>query len=134
MIKPHRIINDRYLHRWHIIPRNPWFNIYLHKFLGDDDDRALHDHPWHSVSFCLGGKGSLFEVMPDGRGRHIRRWLPYFRRASHAHRLMLLGDHAWTLFITGPRVREWGFHCPRGWVHWTDFTDATGDRVGRGCD
>lgn len=28
-----------YLLRWFLIPRNPWFNIYLHKFLCDDDDR-----------------------------------------------------------------------------------------------
>jgi hypothetical protein len=41
----------------------------------------------------------------------------------------------WTLFITGPRVREWGFLCPQGWRHWKDFTaGAQGERVGRGCD
>lgn len=42
-----------YLHRWHIIPRNPWFNIYLHHFLRGDDDRANHDHPWWSCSLLL---------------------------------------------------------------------------------
>lgn len=39
-----------YLLRWHPIPRNPIFNVYLHQFLRDDDDRALHDHPWVNVS------------------------------------------------------------------------------------
>ena len=41
----------------------------------------------------------------------------------------------WTVFITGPRVREWGFHCPQGWVHWKRFT-APGDKgsVGKGCE
>lgn len=34
-----------YLLRWWVIPRNRFFNVYLHKFLRDDDDRALHDHP-----------------------------------------------------------------------------------------
>lgn len=33
-----------YLLRWFIIPRNRFFNIYLHKFLRSDDDRALLDH------------------------------------------------------------------------------------------
>ena len=28
----------------------------------------------------------------------------------------------WSLFITGPKVREWGFWCPRGWVDWMTFT------------
>ncbi len=27
-----------YLQRWWVIPRNRWFNIYLHKFQHSDDD------------------------------------------------------------------------------------------------
>ena len=57
--QPDRVINSSYLHRWHILPRNRWCNIYLHRFVGDDDDRALHDHPWWSVSFLL--KGAMLE-------------------------------------------------------------------------
>ena len=38
--------DNPYLLRWFVIPRNPVFNIYLHRFLRSDDDRALHDHPW----------------------------------------------------------------------------------------
>ena len=45
-----------YLWRWHVIPRNRWFNIYLHKFAHGDDDRALHDHPWRSWSLLLDGR------------------------------------------------------------------------------
>lgn len=41
----------------------------------------------------------------------------------------------WTLFITGPVVRSWGFHCERaGWVHWEDFTADGGKTIGKGCD
>ena len=42
--------------------------------------------------------------------------------------------HCWTLFITGPKVRTWGFHCPRGFVPWQRFT-AANDRgaIGAGC-
>src|SRR3546814_8204117 len=32
--------DNPYLRRWYIIPRNRWFNVYLHEFLRDDDDRA----------------------------------------------------------------------------------------------
>lgn len=42
-----------YLQRWHMIPRNRWFNIYLHIFVHGDDDRALHDHAWNSWSLIL---------------------------------------------------------------------------------
>lgn len=138
-IRPSRIIGENYLSRWHIIPRNPWFNIYLHKFSGSDDDRALHDHPWWSVSFLL--KGRLVEhydeprrLYPKRLVRIVPRWLPVFRRAEFAHRLELVREPAWTLFITGPRRREWGFHCSDRWVHWRNFTDASGNKIGRGCD
>ena len=40
---------------------------------------------------------------------------------------------AWTLFIAGKWQRDWGFHCPKGWVFWRDFVDASGDGVDRGC-
>lgn len=37
---------EDYLRRWHLVPRNPLFNVYLHQFKSSDDDRAHHDHPW----------------------------------------------------------------------------------------
>lgn len=38
----------------------------------------------------------------------------------------------WTLFITGPKVFEWGFWCPKRRVPWRRFTGADGMR-GQGC-
>ena len=111
MRKPDRIINKDYLSRWHLIPKNRFFNIYLHKFVGSDNDRALHDHPWWSVSFLL--KGELIEVLKETpltkELRFIGKYRPYLRPAELAHRMVLIGDEAWTLFITGPKIREWGF-------------------------
>lgn len=146
-----------YLLRWWLIPRNPLFNVYLHKFLRDDDDRALHDHPWFWCSIIL--RGDYVEVT-ERAGVTIRthRVRGSARCASpwRAHRIELfpwwLGDDnghmpqtpaeennmrapVWTLFITGPRLRSWGFHCPeRGWVPWQEFTatDDPGD-IGKGC-
>ena len=43
----------------------------------------------------------------------------------------------WSLFITGPVIREWGFHCPNGWRHWKQFTvrDEFGSYVDeKGCE
>ena len=140
---PRRIGNE-YLTRWFIIPRNRFFNIYLHKYTGSDDDRALHDHPWHSVSFLIWG--SLHEVTPDilfldyGRwlnvtkSKKVKKFLPKYRSAKYAHRLELESKTAWTIFLTGPKVRSWGFHCPKGWRPWREFTDESGNGVGQGCD
>ena len=34
----------------------------------------------------------------------------------------------------GRKVREWGFHCPRGWKVWTSFVDMTNTgAIGPGC-
>ena len=129
-------------------------NIYLHLILRNDDDRALHDHPWPSISIIL--QGGFWEITPDGQfWRKPGR--AYWRKASALHRLELNSsgrDVAYyssaegcmmpdfveflipcrTLFITGFRLREWGFACPKGWVHWRKFT-ATHNHgeVGAGC-
>lgn len=133
--------DNPYLLRWWVIPRNRFFNVYLHKFLRDDDDRALHDHPWLSLSVILRG-GYIEHTATEVRRREAGSVV--FRRAKHAHRIELLREGfclartvvpAWTLFITGPRIREWGFHCPRGWVHWKEFTsEVDSGNVGKGCE
>jgi hypothetical protein len=132
---PHFVVggpDDPYLLRWYIIPRNDWLCVYLHKFLRDDDDRAMHDHPWNSVSLLLLGR--YVEQTAAGRVLYKAGSL-IFRRATHTHRIELPGGKpAWTLFITGKRVREWGFHCPGGWVHWKDFIrPGEPGQQGKGC-
>lgn len=135
-------------------------NLYLHCFQRDDDDRALHDHPSWGVSYILRG-GYIEHTIAEGgihhRAHHHHGSLR-FMGTRHAHRIELyrllfkprgLGPstffmqsaeleklHCWTLFMFGPTVREWGFHCPdRGWVHWRTFTAAgKPGEVGKGCD
>lgn len=126
-------IGNPYMLRWWLIPRNRWFNIYLHKILRDDDDRALHDHPWYSLSVVL--SGGYRELTPRGV-RIVHPGGIILRGAEYSHRLELLDNKpCWSLFFTGPRVREWGFHCPKGWVHWKLFTDQTDyGNVGKGCE
>ena len=151
-----------YMLRWFIIPRNKYFNIYLHKFLHDDEDRALHDHPWVSLSIILRGK--YIEHMPGGKIKIRRRGHFVLRRATHAHRVELFKDtvigfsgtqaiegtdtramkiyekgkmprRVWTLFITGPKIRDWGFHCPQGWRRWQDFVNPNNHgEIGKGCE
>lgn len=143
-----------YMRRWHLIPRNRFANIYLHQFLGDDEDRALHDHPWPNCSLLLSGEyhEATFACRPvdgDPLPPIVWRWRrpgrPVLRRAKTAHRIVL--DRAtggpqageplpcWSLFLTGPILRRWGFWCPFGrWVHWRSFTAGPkGEVVGAGC-
>lgn len=142
-----------YMRRWFVIPRNPVFNVYLHQFLRSDDDRALHDHPWANLSILLRGHyrehtiaaGGVERVELFGAGDWRFRWTG---RIAHRIELLTVADYivtqpanrsplsCWTLFITGPRYRRWGFHCPQqGWINWERFVapDDYGS-VGKGCD
>lgn len=142
--QPHQVIGGPerpYLLRWYVIPRNPVFNVYVHKFLRSDDARALHDHPWWFVSLFL--RGGYDEVTEQGRKRR-RAGSIAFRPALWRHRVELLPDAAyeaeascWTLIVTGRRVRTWGFWCKyrmdehptappdvERFVPWTEFGEA----------
>jgi hypothetical protein len=123
--------------RWWVIPRNKSFNIYLHHFLKSDDDRALHDHPWINMSLLLTGK--YIEHTISAGGVHNRKEYSAgaikFRGAKYAHRVELTDGPCWSLFITGPVMREWGFHCPSGWKYWKEFVEMTNKgSMSKGCD
>lgn len=140
---------DPYLRRWHVIPRNPLLNVYLHHVRKSDEDRALHCHPWASVSVILNGQ--YIERLParqsqdpaldyrPGCTRDVLRptgSITFRRSGRHRHRLIIApgGRPCWTLFVTGPAYRSWGFWCARGWVHWRHFVSDTNRGVtGRGC-
>lgn len=133
-----------YLRRWHVTPRGDGPATYLHHFLRSDDDRALHDHPWGSISIIL--DGSYWEHLQGHPEPVLRQPGDVTIRApEEAHRVELLPsarggmEPVWTLFLVGTRVRDWGFLCPQGWRHWKDFCGVTEDgrndgTVGRGCE
>lgn len=141
-----------YLRRHWLIPRNRFFNVYVHEFLRSDDDRALHDHPWlFNASWLIDGEYIEHTIREGGVAVATRRkagdWK--FRWGPAPHRVELVSEAligvrtdwvftvpCWTIFITGPRVREWGFHCQeQGWIPWKRFTAADDPgAVGKGCD
>lgn len=130
-----------YLRRWFITPRGNGPASYLHQFLRDDDDRALHDHPWDSCGIIL--QGGYLEHTPEGViERHVGDVI--VRTSLHRHRVQLHAAEngqpreAWTLFLVGHRIRDWGFWCPgegaERFVPWQDFTSGeNGETVGKGC-
>jgi len=136
--KPDLVLGDDgngwiYLTRWFAIPQNPLFNIYVHKMQADTEGRAMHDHPWVNISILL--RGGYFE---HTTGRILGRIAGdiVFRRAKSRHRLEVLKGHTcWTLFITGPRFRKWGFYCPQGWRFWKDYVNLKDPgKPGPGCE
>lgn len=110
-----------YLLRWFIRRSKEHGNMYLHHFLRSDFDRALHDHPWDSTSIIL--KGAYIEHSWREKWAVRREGDVTSRLAMDAHRIELIdGKPVWSLFITGPKIREWGFYCANGWTHNSKFS------------
>jgi len=154
--KPDVVIGSEdnpYMERWHLIPRNGIFDIYLHKISRSDDDRALHDHRADNISFILSGQyteilapriGEEWDVIfPNTYKR--KRFSLIFRKAEQPHRLVLESDPSltqfpqeekpvWTLWIKFGDRRDWGFWpiAEDGrtftWMDWKSYLTKFGDR------
>lgn len=91
--------------------------FYLHRFVSGDGDRNLHDHPW-DFSFSLVLTGSYDEVVqkyfcPKSLGilkkRKLKRGRFNIIKGSKFHQIVSAEPETWTLFVTGKRIKDWGF-------------------------
>ena len=128
-----RVDNEPYLERYYVFlkdrKRFP-FNVFLHKFLKSDPD-DVHDHPWPYATLIL--RGGYYEWIPqfNSKGEKIAEmamWrAPGHFRVSSArsyHRIELDPDVAcWTLFMPGPKQRDWGFLVKNVWVQWDQYLE-----------
>lgn len=122
---PAKVIGTQYLTRWYVIPRNRLFNVYLHHVEGNDPDENLHDHPWlFNGSLVL--RGEIVEEL-RGRARILQNGSLTFRLGRSPHRLLLRSSDSLTLFITGPKVRRWGFYTDTGWIDSKQYLRPDGD-------
>jgi len=107
-----------YVVRWRI--ETPWWSVRLHHWLAPDDARSRHDHPWSFVTFVLrGGYTDAGECPLTCLNRlaprcvvhdeHLRAPAVRYRDASHKHTVFPDEGGAWTIIVTGPKVRQWGF-------------------------
>lgn len=98
-----------YVIRWTF--ETKWFSVRLHKWLGPDDLRNLHDHPWNYLAMVIKGgyveylddkeeKSSLYQMVP---------WKPVYRHARRKHAVHPYILPTWSILLTGPEKREWGF-------------------------
>jgi hypothetical protein len=128
-----------YMRRW--IARCPWGTLRLHNIRESDAGRDFHDHPFAFTSLILKGgyvehrPGCLCTKLPNfnawthyngiewiksncrfyGPGSIVRR------RAEDLHRLELVNGPAWTLVVSGPYFRTWGFQTADGWVDFREY-------------
>ena len=93
-----------YIQRW--VLDLGFFSIRIHKWFGSDDARHFHDHPWFYISLVLWG--SYNDISPNGIKERKAPSIAYFP-ASHQHTVQLTSKTCWTILITGPEKRQWGF-------------------------
>jgi hypothetical protein len=122
--KPDTIIGEDYLKRWEIIPENRFMNIYYHEIRASDLDRHLHDHPYWFSSFIL--EGGYLEHTKRGVHKRgvgdINLHTPW-----RLHRLEMIDSKgANTIFITGPKIRKWGFKTENGWMEKDKYLEKYG--------
>lgn len=116
-----RVNDEPYLERYYLFLKDRQrfpFNVFLHKFLKSDPD-DLHDHPWPYATLIL--KGGYWETTPEGR---FWRSPGHFRicKANSLHRIELDPSvECWTVFMPGPKQREWGFIKNGTWTQWEQY-------------
>lgn len=102
---------DIYVRRWYF--ETPWGSIRLHHWLHSDDDRAMHDHVWAFTTLIL--SGGYTDVSSSGQ-EYLARGQMARRLPSHKHTVVVDPEGCWSLLITGPKVRGWGFWRKGKWV------------------
>lgn len=119
--------DDVYMRRWYIERSATEGNVHLHQTLRSDCDAEHHDHPWDNMSIWLRGTGHEEIVGSDGSTTVLDRppGTVAFRHAQDRHRI-LIQEPTWTLFLTGPKIREWGFLHEDGWMHNREFFKMRG--------
>lgn len=133
----HHSDGSLYMGRYWLRPYSadrPGIAARVHHIATPDADRHMHDHPWDFVSLVL--RGGYTELRPvavepcfegeEERSFEVTRRAGSlaFRRATDRHRIVAVLPDTWTLFVTGPKRHWWGFHTPRGKVHWQDYVSA----------
>ena len=104
---------DYRLDRFHLV-ESPEVSIRFHHLVTSDRDDP-HDHPWDYVSTILAG---AYREITEGGSEVYRAPVTLIRSAEHAHRLEVVTAPCWSLIVTGPARRRWGFHTEGGWIEW----------------
>jgi hypothetical protein len=97
------------------IERTPWPGALLYSTNGLGDSRLERcPHP---------GNGTPIEEQRRFRAPFINR-----HQAEDLHVLDVEAGPVWTLFLTRPKTRSWGFAGPFGWLGWRDFDERYPER------
>lgn len=122
-------LKEPYLTRYYLFGKDRKFgNIFIHQFHMSDLEDDLHNHPFkYSLSLILSG-GYKEEIYKNNQFYiKIRKPLSFnFISNKIFHKVTLLKNSSWSLFLAGPRSSEWGFLNPetKQFKHWKTSPNA----------
>lgn len=93
----------------YFLVKTRWFNIYLHQLYAPNWHPECHDHPWGFIAILL--KGGYLEREAGNGHVPVRRRVGsvLFRPATFTHNVITPYGTSWSLILTTPKSREWGF-------------------------
>jgi len=105
-----------YLERYALF-RCRWFTAYLHRFVTQDEERWLHNHPWRwscGIPLCGGYLEERLRWLDPVEGlvidvRNVKRFRINHISARTFHRIVWIEANTWTLFLHTPKCKGWGF-------------------------
>lgn len=112
-----------YLTRW--VLQTPLGSLRLHHWHAGrgDDPRAMHDHSWWFWTLVLWGEYTDMspgfdpeDITPPDYREALQAGSLRFRSALWKHTVEAGPKGAWTLLLTGPHCRLWGFYENGSWV------------------
>lgn len=118
--------DEPYLERL-IIFKCKYFGIFLHRFVGGDDECSMHNHPWPFLTWILKGGYDEYVVGPDGYGPPKCTWYGVgsllARPAEWTHQVQIRPNTPTvSLVIHGFKRQHWGFFTPKGFVGWRNYS------------
>lgn len=84
-------------------------SLRIHHWLASDDQRYLHDHPWDYLTLIV--CGGYTDISPETSDRLSFGSFRY-RKAEHRHTVRVDTGGCWSLLLTWPKRRNWGFWIP----------------------
>lgn len=115
-------VDSEYILRLHML-KTPWCAVCLHWIRKPDAEPWLHDHPVSFLSLILrGGYAEKRQTLTLEPQYVVHRRFNFMRASIHdRHRIVFCRSNTLTLCFMGPKMREWGFHMPEGWLMWKGY-------------
>lgn len=129
-----RALHDHPWNNCSVVLRGGYWEVFPGTFQRALEDGLLeHDVDLQALHLTIASKAGrqVSRAQRKAFARHGVHWrgagAVVRRKAETLHRLVLpKGKDAWSLFLMGPKIKDWGFVTPTGWVHHVEYLKALG--------